>query len=176
MVCHPEIQKEAQAELDQVLDGRLPEHSDLVSLPYLSALIKEVYRYAGVYFKNSFLLLQVHAKLFLLLLDGSLYFHWVSLLFLLNNLVNKLIFLKAFRISRLATISTTAITSLPTLSWWPTNGDSRLLPPSCIEFLTLHSIGQCHTMNGITQTRTSSGLSAFWRMDNSTIQLETRWI
>jgi Cytochrome P450 len=73
MVCYPEIQKEAQAELDQVLDGRLPEHSDIVSLPYLSALIKEVYRYAGFCFKNSFL--QVHAKLFLILLDGNLYFH-----------------------------------------------------------------------------------------------------
>jgi Cytochrome P450 len=73
MVCYPEIQKEAQAELDKVLDGRLPEHSDIVSLPYLSALIKEVYRYAGVCSKNSSL--QVHITLFLLLSDGSLYFH-----------------------------------------------------------------------------------------------------
>ena len=73
MVCYPEIQKEAQAELDKVLDGRLPEHSDIISPPYLSALVKEVYRYAGVFFKISFL--QVHTKLFLLLLDGSLCFH-----------------------------------------------------------------------------------------------------
>jgi Cytochrome P450 len=69
MVCYPEVQKEAQAELDEVLNGRLPEHSDdIASLPYLSALIKEVYRYAGVCFKNSFFC----AKLFLLLLDGKL--------------------------------------------------------------------------------------------------------
>ena len=48
MVCYPEVQKEAQAELDKVLNGRLPEHSDFPSLPYLSALVKEVYRYAAV--------------------------------------------------------------------------------------------------------------------------------
>ena len=51
MVCYPEVQKEAQAEIDKVLNGRLPEHSDFPSLPYLSALIKEVYRYAAVYFE-----------------------------------------------------------------------------------------------------------------------------
>ena len=47
MVCYPEVQKKAQAELDRVLNGRLPEHSDIFSLPYLSALVKEVYRYAA---------------------------------------------------------------------------------------------------------------------------------
>ena len=49
MVCYPEVQKEAQEELDRVLNlnGRLPEHSDFPSLPYLSALVKEVFRYAG---------------------------------------------------------------------------------------------------------------------------------
>ena len=47
MVCYPEVQKEAQTELDNVLNGRLPEHSDIASLPYLSALVKEVYRYAA---------------------------------------------------------------------------------------------------------------------------------
>ena len=51
MVCYPEVQKEAQAELDKVLNGRLPEHSDFSSLPYLSALVKEVYRYAAVCFE-----------------------------------------------------------------------------------------------------------------------------
>ena len=45
MVCYPEVQKEAQAELDKVLNGRLPEPNDVTSLPYLSALVKEVYRY-----------------------------------------------------------------------------------------------------------------------------------
>ena len=47
MVCYPEAQKKAQAEVDNVLHGRLPEHSDIFSLPYLSALVKEVYRYAA---------------------------------------------------------------------------------------------------------------------------------
>ena len=51
MVCYPKVQKEAQAELDKVLNGRLPEHSDFPSLPYLLALIKEVYRYVAVYFE-----------------------------------------------------------------------------------------------------------------------------
>ena len=48
MVCYPEVQKEAQLELDRVLNGKLPEHSDIASLPYLSALVKEVYRYAVI--------------------------------------------------------------------------------------------------------------------------------
>ena len=55
MVCYPKVQKEAQAELDKVLIGRLPEHSDIASLPYLSALIKEVYRYVAVSFEYSLL-------------------------------------------------------------------------------------------------------------------------
>ena len=55
MVCYPEVQKEAQAELDKVLNGRLPGHSDFPSLPYLSALVKEVYRYAAVCFEYSLL-------------------------------------------------------------------------------------------------------------------------
>ena len=55
MVCYPEVQKEAQAELDKVLDGKLPKHSDLPSLPYLSALVKEVYRYVAVRIKYSLL-------------------------------------------------------------------------------------------------------------------------
>ena len=46
MICYPDVQKEAQAELDKLLNGRLPEHSDIASLPYLSALVREVYRYA----------------------------------------------------------------------------------------------------------------------------------
>ena len=47
MVGYPEVQKQAQAELDKILNGRLPEHSDIPSLPYLSALVKEVYRYTA---------------------------------------------------------------------------------------------------------------------------------
>jgi hypothetical protein len=53
MVCYPEVQKKAQEELDKVFNGRLPEHSDIMSLPYLSALVKEVYRYGQVSFKDS---------------------------------------------------------------------------------------------------------------------------
>ena len=53
MVCYPEVQKKAQQELDEVLNGILPEHSDIESLPYLSALAKEVHRYGQVCFKVS---------------------------------------------------------------------------------------------------------------------------
>ena len=48
MVIYPEVQKKAQTELDNVLKGRLPEYSDIFSLPYLSALVKEVIRYAAI--------------------------------------------------------------------------------------------------------------------------------
>jgi cytochrome P450 len=47
MVCYPDVQKKAQTELDDVLNGRLPEHSDIFTLPYLSALVKEILRYAA---------------------------------------------------------------------------------------------------------------------------------
>ena len=53
MVCYPEAQKKAQKELDEVLKGMLPRHNDIESLPYLSALVKEVYRYGEVCFKDS---------------------------------------------------------------------------------------------------------------------------
>ena len=46
MVSYPEVQKKAQTELDNVLNGRLPEHSDIASLPYLQAVVKEVIRCA----------------------------------------------------------------------------------------------------------------------------------
>jgi Cytochrome P450 len=45
MTSFPEIQKKAQEELDRVLCGRLPTHADITSLPYFSAVIKEVIRY-----------------------------------------------------------------------------------------------------------------------------------
>ena len=44
MICFPEIQMKAQAELDRVVSGRLPDFSDMEELPYLSAIIKEVIR------------------------------------------------------------------------------------------------------------------------------------
>ena len=46
MAVHPGIQKRAQKEIDQLLKGeRLPMISDYDDLPYISALIKEMYRW-----------------------------------------------------------------------------------------------------------------------------------
>lgn len=51
MVLHPEVQARAQAELDEVLTDpsssskRLPTHADRSSLPYLGAVLNEVYRW-----------------------------------------------------------------------------------------------------------------------------------
>jgi Cytochrome P450 len=121
MVCYPEVQKEAQSELDKVLNGRLPEHNDIASLPYLSALVKEVYRYAAVSFKNLFL----HAK--------CISPRWQPVaplgrrsIFPSSIVTSRCLYLvKASRISRPPTISTTTIISLLTLLWLPTNGDSH---------------------------------------------------
>ena len=44
MMCFPEVQIKAQAELDRVVSGRLPDFSDMPDLLYLSALVKEVIR------------------------------------------------------------------------------------------------------------------------------------
>jgi hypothetical protein len=46
MVKFPEIQKQAQEELDRVVKNRLPEHGDLdaEAVPYFSAILKEVHR------------------------------------------------------------------------------------------------------------------------------------
>ncbi|KAF8910211.1 cytochrome P450 [Gymnopilus junonius] len=48
MLCYPEVQKNAQAELDRVLEGRMPEFDDEPNLPYLSVVIKEVMRWKPV--------------------------------------------------------------------------------------------------------------------------------
>jgi len=48
MVCFPEVQMKAQAELDRVVSGRLPDYGDMPDLPYLSALVKEVIRWQPV--------------------------------------------------------------------------------------------------------------------------------
>ena len=46
MALYPEVQKKAQAELDEVVGtGRLPEFSDRPSLPYVNAVVKEVLRW-----------------------------------------------------------------------------------------------------------------------------------
>lgn len=44
MICFPEVQVKAQAELDRVVSGRLPDFGDVEELPYLSAVVKEVLR------------------------------------------------------------------------------------------------------------------------------------
>ncbi|KAI0935585.1 hypothetical protein AcV5_003970 [Taiwanofungus camphoratus] len=49
MARHPEVQKRAQDELDRVLGGsRLPVMADREALPYITALIREVYRWVPV--------------------------------------------------------------------------------------------------------------------------------
>ncbi|KAF8799108.1 cytochrome P450 [Phlegmacium glaucopus] len=48
MVCFPEIQMKAQVEIDRVVGGRLPDFDDMEDLPYLSALVKEVFRWQPV--------------------------------------------------------------------------------------------------------------------------------
>lgn len=45
MVMHPEVQRTAHEELDRIVgQDRLPEFADRDSLPYISAIVKEVLR------------------------------------------------------------------------------------------------------------------------------------
>ncbi|OJT13596.1 O-methylsterigmatocystin oxidoreductase [Trametes pubescens] len=49
MLHHPDIQKKAQEEVDQVVGpSRMPEFADMEALPYVTALIKEVARWRPV--------------------------------------------------------------------------------------------------------------------------------
>lgn len=48
MCLYPEAQKKAQAELDSVLGGRLPDFNDRLNLPYINAVIKETMRWQQV--------------------------------------------------------------------------------------------------------------------------------
>jgi hypothetical protein len=49
MALHPDIQRRAQAEIDEVIGkNKLPTASDRECLPYVSAVIKEVLRFAPV--------------------------------------------------------------------------------------------------------------------------------
>ena len=48
MVLYPEIQQKAQAEIKEVLKDSLPTFEDRYSLPYVTALIKEVFRWIPV--------------------------------------------------------------------------------------------------------------------------------
>ena len=161
MVCYPEVQKEAQVELDNVLNGTLPEHSDLPSLPYLSALVKEVYRYAAVLFEYSLLSVNCVSRWQLVGPLGNT----CSFLTLMVSSWH-LCLVKASRISWSSMISTTTIISPPTLWWLPTNGDGHLLS---IEFSLISQtqfIGRCWMTNGSIQNRMSSSPSAFWKMEN----------
>lgn len=46
MVLYPEVQKQAQAEIDRVVGtDRLPDFTDEAALPYIGALVKEVFRW-----------------------------------------------------------------------------------------------------------------------------------
>lgn len=58
MALHPDIQRRAQAEVDEnVGRGHLPTYSQLDSLAYLSAVLKEVLRFATVAPLGSYFLL-----------------------------------------------------------------------------------------------------------------------
>jgi hypothetical protein len=45
MVLHPNTQRKLQTELEMAFEGRLPELDELEDLPYLRAVVYEVYRY-----------------------------------------------------------------------------------------------------------------------------------
>jgi cytochrome P450 len=49
MILYPEVQRKAQAEIDQVVgNSRLPDFSDEAALPYVQAVLKEVLRWHPV--------------------------------------------------------------------------------------------------------------------------------
>ncbi len=49
MLANPEAQRKAQEEIDAVLDlGELPRFADEASLPFVSAVVKEVLRWKNV--------------------------------------------------------------------------------------------------------------------------------
>jgi len=48
MALHPEVQKRAQKDIDQLGSNRLPTLDDFDSLPYIKAIIKEVVRWGPV--------------------------------------------------------------------------------------------------------------------------------
>ncbi|KAJ3557508.1 hypothetical protein NP233_g11723 [Leucocoprinus birnbaumii] len=55
MVLHPEVQLKAQKEVDSVVGaGRLPSFSDIPNLKYISAIVKEVFRFIVVLFPPNY--------------------------------------------------------------------------------------------------------------------------
>ena len=182
MVCYPEVQKEAQAELDKVLNGRLPEHRDFPSLPYLLALVLK--KFFGIlqhlfFFRNSFFYakhVSAASRLEPVGPIGRLLLLYFIIIFLITSWWLPC-FVKASHTSWSPMISTTSIIFLPTLLWFPTNGDSHLplLIFELSSFLKLYSIGWCWMTNRSIQNRMNSSPSTSWRMENSTVQLETWW-
>jgi cytochrome P450 len=45
MVLYPEVQKKAQAQLEEVCGNRLPEMEDFDKLPYIRCIMKETLRW-----------------------------------------------------------------------------------------------------------------------------------
>ena len=48
MAMYPGVQRKAQKELDDILGGNLPALADRERLPYVNALVKEVFRWHPV--------------------------------------------------------------------------------------------------------------------------------
>ena len=49
MVLHPDVQRKAQKQLDDVVGtDRLPEFKDIAFLPYVEAIVKELFRWHPV--------------------------------------------------------------------------------------------------------------------------------
>jgi len=79
MTLNPDVQAKAQAEIDRVLENRrLPDVSDHDSLPYVTAIMREVLRYVS----HARLLLDVYlligCMMDCLMIDGNLPVHRVS--------------------------------------------------------------------------------------------------
>lgn len=47
MTMYPDVQRKAQSEIDKLLseEGRLPDHGDMKTLPYVDCIIKETLRW-----------------------------------------------------------------------------------------------------------------------------------
>ena len=49
MALHPEVQRKAQEQLDNVIGtDRLPDLDDITALPYVEAIVKELFRWHPV--------------------------------------------------------------------------------------------------------------------------------
>ena len=64
MINFPEIQLKAQEELDRVVErSRLPSFADEADMPYLSAVVKEVFRFVGENFLRCLIIADVRHSL-----------------------------------------------------------------------------------------------------------------